>query len=99
MLTPKDVVGWMDCRVETRLDVGDRTLYLVEVVLGGRFVPRGPLAHDEDPHSGMRQQRTDIDVAVAAFERGQVFGEVGHRLEAGGGIHDQDERRRHQRVE
>jgi flavin reductase (DIM6/NTAB) family NADH-FMN oxidoreductase RutF len=27
-----DAVGWMDCRVEARLDTGDRTLYLVEVL-------------------------------------------------------------------
>jgi flavin reductase (DIM6/NTAB) family NADH-FMN oxidoreductase RutF len=27
-----DAVGWMDCRVETRMDTGDRTLYLVEVL-------------------------------------------------------------------
>jgi flavin reductase (DIM6/NTAB) family NADH-FMN oxidoreductase RutF len=25
-------VGWMDCRVEARLDTGDRTIYLAEVV-------------------------------------------------------------------
>jgi flavin reductase (DIM6/NTAB) family NADH-FMN oxidoreductase RutF len=27
-----DCVGWMDCRVETSLDVGDRTVYVVQVV-------------------------------------------------------------------
>jgi flavin reductase (DIM6/NTAB) family NADH-FMN oxidoreductase RutF len=27
-----DCVGWMDCRVESSLDVGDRTVYLAEVV-------------------------------------------------------------------
>src|SRR5581483_9655362 len=25
-------IGWLDCRVETRLDAGDRTIYLAEVV-------------------------------------------------------------------
>jgi len=25
-------VGWLECRVETKLDVGDRTLYVAEVV-------------------------------------------------------------------
>jgi flavin reductase (DIM6/NTAB) family NADH-FMN oxidoreductase RutF len=25
-------VGWMDCRVEARLDVGDRTIYVAEVL-------------------------------------------------------------------
>jgi flavin reductase (DIM6/NTAB) family NADH-FMN oxidoreductase RutF len=28
------VIGWMDCRVEARLDVGDRTLFVAEVVEG-----------------------------------------------------------------
>jgi len=28
----KDAVGWLDCRVEARLDTGDRTIYLAEVV-------------------------------------------------------------------
>jgi flavin reductase (DIM6/NTAB) family NADH-FMN oxidoreductase RutF len=27
-----DAIGWMDCRVEARLDTGDRTVYLAEVV-------------------------------------------------------------------
>lgn len=27
--------GWLECRVESRLDTGDRTLYLAEVVDGG----------------------------------------------------------------
>ena len=28
------VVGWLDCRVETKLDTGDRTVFLGEVVQG-----------------------------------------------------------------
>jgi flavin reductase (DIM6/NTAB) family NADH-FMN oxidoreductase RutF len=27
-------IGWLDCRVEARLDVGDRTVYVAEVVEG-----------------------------------------------------------------
>jgi flavin reductase (DIM6/NTAB) family NADH-FMN oxidoreductase RutF len=36
-----NAVGWLDCRVETKLDAGDRTLYLAEVVQSqvGRFAP------------------------------------------------------------
>jgi flavin reductase (DIM6/NTAB) family NADH-FMN oxidoreductase RutF len=30
----KQAIGWLDCRVETRLDVGDRILYVAEVVEG-----------------------------------------------------------------
>jgi flavin reductase (DIM6/NTAB) family NADH-FMN oxidoreductase RutF len=29
-----DALAWLDCRVETSLDTGDRTLYLAEVVAG-----------------------------------------------------------------
>jgi flavin reductase (DIM6/NTAB) family NADH-FMN oxidoreductase RutF len=34
-------IGWLDCRVETRLDIGDRTLYVAEVVEGrvSNFTP------------------------------------------------------------
>jgi flavin reductase (DIM6/NTAB) family NADH-FMN oxidoreductase RutF len=28
----KDAIGWLDCRVEARLDTGDRTIYVAEVV-------------------------------------------------------------------
>src|SRR5262245_22118856 len=28
----EDAIGWLDCKVEQRLDGGDRTLYLAEVV-------------------------------------------------------------------
>src|SRR6185437_3401526 len=31
----EDALGWLDCRVEARLDSGDRTIYLAEVVQGG----------------------------------------------------------------
>jgi flavin reductase (DIM6/NTAB) family NADH-FMN oxidoreductase RutF len=36
-----DALGWLDCRVEGRLDTGDRTVYLAEVLDGGltRSVP------------------------------------------------------------
>jgi flavin reductase (DIM6/NTAB) family NADH-FMN oxidoreductase RutF len=27
-----DAIGWFDCRVETRMSIGDRTVYLAEVV-------------------------------------------------------------------
>ena len=37
----EDAIGWLDCRVEGRLDAGDRTVYLAEVVQGGvtHFAP------------------------------------------------------------
>lgn len=37
-----DAFGWLDCRVESRLDTGDRTVYLAAVVQG-RWRGRGAL--------------------------------------------------------
>jgi flavin reductase (DIM6/NTAB) family NADH-FMN oxidoreductase RutF len=37
----ESAVGWLDCRVETKLDTGDRTLYLAAVV-EGRVLHFGP---------------------------------------------------------
>jgi flavin reductase (DIM6/NTAB) family NADH-FMN oxidoreductase RutF len=31
----EDAIGWLDCRVEARLETGDRTIYLAEVVQAG----------------------------------------------------------------
>jgi flavin reductase (DIM6/NTAB) family NADH-FMN oxidoreductase RutF len=36
-------LGWLDCRVEARLDTGDRTVYLAEVVQGGSASEGAPL--------------------------------------------------------
>ncbi|MDB5391555.1 MAG: hypothetical protein JWM11_7201 [Planctomycetaceae bacterium] len=35
--------GWLECRIESRLDTGDRTLYLAEVVAGDLLQPFTPL--------------------------------------------------------
>lgn len=35
--------GWMECRIESRLDTGDRTLYLAEVIGGDQSRPFTPL--------------------------------------------------------
>jgi flavin reductase (DIM6/NTAB) family NADH-FMN oxidoreductase RutF len=37
----EDAIGWLDCRVESKMEVGDRTVYLAEVVQGGvtHFAP------------------------------------------------------------
>ena len=37
-----DVIGWLDCRVEGRMDTGDRTVYLAEAVQA-LVVQPGPL--------------------------------------------------------
>jgi flavin reductase (DIM6/NTAB) family NADH-FMN oxidoreductase RutF len=36
-------LGWLDCRVEARLDTGDRTVYLAEVVKGESLREGAPL--------------------------------------------------------
>jgi len=38
-----DGLGWLDCRVEARLDAGDRTFYLGEVLDGSLGLGHGPL--------------------------------------------------------
>jgi flavin reductase (DIM6/NTAB) family NADH-FMN oxidoreductase RutF len=38
-----DAVAWLDCRVESRLDTGDRTVYLAEVVEARQARPVPPL--------------------------------------------------------
>jgi len=37
-----DALGWLDCRVESRMDTGDRTIYLAEV-LAARAKGTGPV--------------------------------------------------------
>lgn len=39
----RDALGWLDCRVEDRLDTGDRTVYLAEIVAGGLTRSEPPL--------------------------------------------------------
>jgi flavin reductase (DIM6/NTAB) family NADH-FMN oxidoreductase RutF len=36
-------LGWLDCRVEARLDTGDRTLYLAEIIEAKSLSPGHPL--------------------------------------------------------
>jgi flavin reductase (DIM6/NTAB) family NADH-FMN oxidoreductase RutF len=39
-----DALGWLDCRVEAKLESGDRTLYLAEVLDGSLADSRAPLS-------------------------------------------------------
>jgi flavin reductase (DIM6/NTAB) family NADH-FMN oxidoreductase RutF len=39
-----DALGWLDCRVEAKLESGDRTLYLAEVLDGSLAGSRAPLS-------------------------------------------------------
>jgi flavin reductase (DIM6/NTAB) family NADH-FMN oxidoreductase RutF len=39
-----EALGWLDCRVEAKLDIGDRTLYVAEVLDGALSDSRTPLS-------------------------------------------------------
>lgn len=71
-----DALAWLDCRVETRLDTGDRSLFLAEV-LDGELVHEGPpltakrmlqLAPPERLQELKAQMAHDIAVDAAAIE-------------------------------
>jgi len=38
-----NTLGWLDCRVETRLDTGDRTVYVAEVLAAKKVLDEPPL--------------------------------------------------------
>jgi flavin reductase (DIM6/NTAB) family NADH-FMN oxidoreductase RutF len=43
----KAAIGWLECRVESRLDTGDRTLYLAEVVAGDLLNAFAPMTQKQ----------------------------------------------------
>lgn len=60
-----DTVGWLECRVETSLDIGDRTLFLGEVVEGRvtHFAPplkASRLRETASPHRLREMQRKQL---------------------------------------
>jgi flavin reductase (DIM6/NTAB) family NADH-FMN oxidoreductase RutF len=72
-----DALGWLDCRVETSLDTGDRSIYLAEVTEGG-VEKAGPFltlkrvlqqATPEQLQELKRQMDRDQAVDAAAIER------------------------------
>jgi flavin reductase (DIM6/NTAB) family NADH-FMN oxidoreductase RutF len=42
-----DALGWLDCRVENQMDIGDRTVYLAEVVAARHHRDEPPLTMKE----------------------------------------------------
>jgi len=71
----RDALGWLDCRVESRLDTGDRTLYLA-AVLRGEVTREGSaltaqrmiqLAPPERLRELKEQMTHDIDIDEAAI--------------------------------
>ncbi len=69
-------VGWLDCRVESRLDTGDRTIYLAEAVQSEvtHFAPPLTLkrlmqmAPPDRLRELQRQRHLDADVDAAAIQ-------------------------------
>lgn len=73
----ESALGWLDCRVETRMDSGDRTVYLAAVEAGdtsGKAAPLtvGGLYASADPRQRdelERLYRRDGETDAAAIER------------------------------
>jgi flavin reductase (DIM6/NTAB) family NADH-FMN oxidoreductase RutF len=69
-----EAAAWLDCRIENRMNTGDRTLYLAEVVDGDQRSDRQPLTLQRlleiapaDKRSTMRNQLT-ADAALDAAD-------------------------------
>jgi flavin reductase (DIM6/NTAB) family NADH-FMN oxidoreductase RutF len=73
----ENAIGWLDCRVESRLETGDRTVYLAEVVQGGvthfappltmrRLLQLAPPAHLAELK---RQLHRDSEIDAEAIRR------------------------------
>jgi flavin reductase (DIM6/NTAB) family NADH-FMN oxidoreductase RutF len=67
-----EALGWLDCRVECRMNTGDRTLYLAEVVEARAALSASPLTvkrmlelATSDQRDEMKRQRIE-DAAVDA---------------------------------
>jgi flavin reductase (DIM6/NTAB) family NADH-FMN oxidoreductase RutF len=76
-----DAAGWLDCRVEARLDTGDRTVYLAEVLDAQPPGPRPfltvdrlrPLIPDAQRRALEEQMTRDVAIdarAIAAWRQG-----------------------------
>ena len=50
--------------------------HLGDILGRRRLVADGPVAHDEDPHGGVRQQGADIDIARPGLQSVKIFGEA-----------------------
>ncbi len=72
----RDALAWLDCRVEARLDTGDRTVYLAEVIAGESLRVDTPLCvsrmialADPERRKELKEQRErDSIIEAAAIE-------------------------------
>lgn len=80
-----DALGWLDCRVEERFDMGDRTIYLAEVVAARKISDEPPLTMKQllqiaprerlDELSRLRQRDSAIDAEAILTWRKQAASE------------------------
>lgn len=67
-----DALGWLECRIESRMETGDRTVYLAEVLDGALTSPRPPLSSRRlgtlAPEERVRELRGQMerDIAIDA---------------------------------
>jgi flavin reductase (DIM6/NTAB) family NADH-FMN oxidoreductase RutF len=59
-----EALAWLDCRVEARMDTGDRTIYLAEVVDGDSVRQAAPLNVQRLLELAPPDQRTRLKEAV-----------------------------------
>ncbi len=62
----RDALAWLDCRVETRMDTGDRTIFLGEVVAGESKSDAPPLTLQKLLVSASAEQRRTLSEQLAA---------------------------------
>lgn len=61
-----DAAAWLDCRLEDRLDIGDRTVYVAQIG-GGQVLDQGPvLGVDTLLRSAPPARRAELDRLYAA---------------------------------
>lgn len=56
-----EAIGWLDCRVESRMDTGDRTVYVAEVVAARRNRSEPPLTARELLRLAPPDRRGELD--------------------------------------
>lgn len=56
-----EAIGWLDCRVESRMDTGDRTVYIAEVVAAHQDRSEPPLTVQELLKLAPPERRDELD--------------------------------------
>ncbi len=56
-----DALAWLDCRVETKMNTGDRTAYIASVVAGARYGTTAPLTVRRMLQLASPERRRDLE--------------------------------------